>query len=195
MKAAKKEYISRNSKKVRISDFKLEPYDAENRVFLITSAYGDIVLPVPRENNEARNFAASWKDVHVENAEFDIAGDDMVIRTIDFVTRTGNVYHYSDANEARYSQADIAMQFDKIDYSNLGGSGSRKQVQVEKNAVKVGSSDVDINTSTPLNLAVDKSKEKVTSGFPFSRRTNFRLPFFTSCLSISSLYVCFVMAL
>ena len=152
MKAAKKEYLSRNSKKVRISDFKLEPYDAENRVFLITSAYGDIVLPVPRENNEARNFAASWKDVHVENAEFDIAGDDMVIRTIDFVTRTGNVYHYSDANEARYSQADIAMQFDKIDYSNLGGSGSRKQVQVEKNAVKVGSSDVDINIPTTKSV-------------------------------------------
>lgn len=159
MKAAKKEYLSRNSKKVRISDFKLEPYDAENRVFLITSAYGDIVLPVPRENNEARNFASTWKDVHVENAEFDIAGDDMVIRTIDFVTRTGNVYHYSDANDARYSQADIAMQFDKIDYSNLGGSGSRKQVQVEKSAVKVGSSDVDIN------IPITKSVKSHTFAF------------------------------
>ena len=152
MKAAKKEYISRNSKKVRISDFNLEPYDAENRVFLITSSYGDIVLPVPRENNEARNFASTWKDVHVENAEFDIAGDDMVIRAIDFVTRTGNVYHYSDANSARYSQAEIAMQFGSIDYSNLGSSGGRKQVQVEKNAVKVGSSDVDINIPTTKSV-------------------------------------------
>lgn len=152
MKAAKKEYISRNSKKVRISDFKLEPYDAENRVFLISSTYGDIVLPVPRENNEARNFANTWKDVHVENAEFDIAGDDLVIRTIDFVTRTGNVYHYSDANDARYSQAEIAMQFGSIDYSNLSGSGSRKQVEVEKNEVKVGSSDVDINIPTTKSV-------------------------------------------
>ena len=146
MKDAKKEYIARNAKKVRISDFKLQPYDAENRVFLIESTYGDIVLPVPRENNEARNFANTWKDVHVENANFDIAGDEMVIRTIDFVTRTGNVYHYSDANEARYSQAEIAMQFDKIDYSGLdSGSDKRSKVQVEKNNVTVGNSDVDIN--------------------------------------------------
>ncbi len=149
MAAAKKEYISRNTKKVRISDFKLQPYDAENRVFLINSPYGDLVLPVPRENNEARNFANTWKDTHVENAEFDIAGDDMVIRTIDFVTRTGNVYHYSDQDERKYSQAQIAMQFDKIDYSGLGtGGGKRQNVQVETNNVTVGISDVDINIPT-----------------------------------------------
>ena len=146
---AKKEYISRNTKKVRISDFTLQPYDAENRVFLIESKYGDIVLPVPRENNEARNFANTWKDAHVENAEFDIAGDDMVIRKIDFVTRTGNVYHYSDTNELKYSQAEITMQFNDINYAALGSSGKGKRdVQVEKSNVTVGNSDVDINIPT-----------------------------------------------
>ena len=154
MKEAKKEYINRNAKKVRLSDFKLQPYDAENRVFLIESTYGDIVLPVPRENNEARNFASSWKDVHVENAEFDIAGDDMVIRSIDFVTRTGNVYHYSDADERKYSQAEITMQFGAIDYSGLGSSSGKgkKDVQVEKRDITVGNSDVDINIPTTKSV-------------------------------------------
>ncbi len=153
MQQAKKEYLARNSKKVRISDFKLQPYDAENRVFLIESAYGDIVLPVPRENDEARNFANTWKDVHVENPEFDIAGDDMVIRKIDFVTRSGNVYHYSDSDDRKYSQAEITMQFGAIDYTGLAGSGKgKKDVQVEKSNVTVGNSDVDINI--PVSKAV-----------------------------------------
>ena len=148
MKAAKNEYINRNGKKLRISDFKLQPYDAENNVFLIQSKYGDLLLPVPRENNEARNFANTWRDVHVENPEFDIADDDLVIRRIDFVTRTGNVYHYNDADERRYTQTEIAMQFDKIDYSNLGDTNKRKTVQVQTDNITVGSSDVDINIPT-----------------------------------------------
>ena len=146
MTEAKKLYIAKQEKKIRISDFTLQPYDAENRVFLIQSKYGDIVLPVPRENNEARNFSNTWKEVHIEHPEFDIAGDQMVIRSADFVTRNGIVYHYSDKDEMKYSQAQIAMQFDDIDYSKLGGtSGQRNKVKVEKNTVTVGSSDVDIN--------------------------------------------------
>lgn len=157
MAEAKKQYIAKQEKKIRISDFTLQPYDAENRVFLIQSRYGDIVLPVPRENNEARNFSNTWKEVHIENPEFDIAGDQMVIRSADFVTRNGIVYHYSDKDEMKYSQAQIAMQFDEIDYSKLGSSaGQRNKVKVEKNTVTVGSSDVDINI--PVNKATHTDK-------------------------------------
>jgi tetratricopeptide (TPR) repeat protein len=157
MEEAKKQYIAKQEKKIRISDFILQPYDAENRVFLIQSKYGDIVLPVPRENNEARNFANTWKEVHIEHPEFDIAGDQMVIRSADFVTRNGIVYHYSDQDEMKYSQAQIAMQFDEIDYSKLGGSaGQRNKVKVEKNTVTVGSSDVDINI--PVNKVTHNDK-------------------------------------
>lgn len=155
---AKKEYINRNSKKVRISDFQLQPYDAENKVFLIQSAYGDIILPVPRENNEARNFANGWKTVTVENAQYDIADENMVIRAIDFVTQTGIVYHYSDTDERKYSRTEINMQFDAIDYTELGNDKKtiKNNVKVEKHAVTVGSSDVDINIPTTKSVHNNK---------------------------------------
>lgn len=150
---AKNKYIAGQKKQIRINDFKLQPYDAENRVFLIQSPYGDLVLPVPRENNEARDLAASWKDVRIENPEFDIASEDMVIREADFVTRSGKVYHYSDADDARYSQIEIMLQFDDIDYSGLGGNtNKRNNVHVQKNTVVVGNSDVDINIPTIKNV-------------------------------------------
>lgn len=146
MQEAKIKYIANQKKQLQISDFKLQPYDAENRVFLIHSPYGDMVLPVPRENNEARDLAANWTNVSIENPQFDIANDEMVIRYADFVTRSGRRYHYSDDNEARYSQTEVALQFADIDYSGLGDNGGkRNKVQVQKNAVTVGSSDVDIN--------------------------------------------------
>lgn len=146
MEEAKQKYIAQNSKKIRINDFQLQPYDAENRVFLIKSAYGDIVLPVPRENNEARNFANAWKSVRVENPKMDIAGDEMVIRSVDFVTHNGIVYSYSDKDERKYAQTQINMQFDDIDYASLSGGNSKKnKVKVEKNTISVGASDVDIN--------------------------------------------------
>lgn len=146
MEEAKQKYIAQNTKKIRINDFQLQPYDAENRVFLIKSEYGDIVLPVPRENNEARNFANAWKSVRVENPKMDIAGDEMVIRSVDFVTHNGIVYSYSDKDERKYAQTQINMQFDDIDYASLsGGNGKKNKVKVEKNTISVGASDVDIN--------------------------------------------------
>lgn len=156
MKEAKREYIARHAKKVRISDFELQPYDAENRVFLIESAYGSIVLPVPRENDEARNFAKGWKDVRVENPEFDIAGDEMVIRSADFVTRAGTTYHYSDMDERKYSQTEINMQFGDVNLADMESGAKKRNVNVQKNTVTVGNSDVDINI--PVNKNVHNNR-------------------------------------
>ena len=148
MKEAKRRFLAKHEKKIRPSDFELMPYDAENKVFLLRSSYGDVVLPVPRENNEARSFAASWKEVLISNPIFDVAGDEVVIRSIDFVTPKGNVYNYTNNDNATYTQTEIAMQFDQIDYSQLGGgagSAKKNNVKIEKNNVVVGNSDVDIN--------------------------------------------------
>lgn len=155
MDEAKKMYVSKYEKSLRLSDFSLQPYDAENRVFLINSRYGDIVLPVPRENDEARLFAANWKSLKMKNPTLDIANNELIVRSIDFVTNSGKTYHYSDQDIAKYEQTQINLQFDKIDYSALattGGSGSRK-VTIQKNNVTVGSSDVDINI--PENKATN----------------------------------------
>lgn len=161
MGQAKQAYVSKYEKTLRQSDFSLQPYDAENKVFLINSRYGDIVLPVPRENDEARLFAVNWASVKMTNPHLDIANNELIVRSIDFVTHSGKTYHYSDQDIAKYEQTQINLQFDKIDYSALAsveGSGSRK-VTVQKNSVTVGSSDVDIN--------IPENKETNTNTFAF----------------------------
>src|SRR5574344_69757 len=59
-KSAEQNYISRYAAGVTYSDMQLLPYDAENQAFLIHSRYGDMVLPVPREKNEAKIFESNW---------------------------------------------------------------------------------------------------------------------------------------
>lgn len=147
MAEARRAYVDKYERQIRRSDFTLQPYDAENGVFLINSRYGDIVLPVPRDKDQARNFAGDWMNVTIEHPTMDIAGNDLVIRSIDFVTRQGNVYHYSDQDEAKYSQADVNLQFKDIDYAGLGGSAGsgRQKVEVRKQSVTVGESDVDVS--------------------------------------------------
>lgn len=155
MSEAKQEYLAKYQKQVRRSDFSLQPYDAENGVFLINSKYGDIILPVAREDNEARQFASNWMSVRIENPVLDIAGDELIIRSMDFVAPNGKAYRYSDQDEAKYTQADIKLQFNDIDYASLGGSsngGSRQKVNVQKQKVTVGESDIDVGIPETKNV-------------------------------------------
>lgn len=163
MAEAKEEYVSKFASQIRKSDFSLQPYDAENRVFLIKSPYGDIVLPVPRENDEARMFASEWNTVTTSNEKLDIANNELVFRSVDFVTRKGKIYHYSDENMSRYEQVDINLQFDKIDYASIAessaGGQKKHQVDVQKSSVTLGNSDVDIN------IPENKSNNEKTFAF------------------------------
>lgn len=145
---AKQEYIAKYKKQVRRSDFSLNPndYDAENNAFLINSQYGEIILTVPREQNQAREFANGWNRVIINNPVLDLAGNDLVVRSIDFVTADGKTYHYSDENEAKFVQVDINLQFDDVDWSEFNKSDNNHQkVNIEKRKLTVGESDVDIN--------------------------------------------------
>lgn len=155
MSVAKQEYLAKYQKQVRRSDFSLQPYDAENGVFLINSKYGDIILPVARENNEARQFASNWMSVRIENPVLDIAGDELIIRSMNFVAPNGKAYSYSDKDEAKYTQADIKLQFNDIDYAGLGnvtnGEG-RQKVNVQKQKVIVGESDIDVGIPETKNV-------------------------------------------
>lgn len=155
MSEAKQEYLAKYQKQVRRSDFSLQPYDAENGVFLINSKYGDIILPVAREDNEARQFASNWMSVRIENPVLDIAGDELIIRSMDFVAPNGKAYRYSDQDEAKYTQADIKLQFNEIDYAGLGSAsngGGRQKVNVQKQKVTVGESDIDVGIPETKNV-------------------------------------------
>ena len=154
MEEAKRRYLEQYEKKISREDFELMPYDAENKVFLIRSNYGDVVLPVPRENNEARNFAKNWDKVLITTPVCDIAGknDEIIIRSIEFVTSDGKSYRYSNNDEATYLMTEIAMQFDNIDYSQFEKNANQKNnVKIEKSNVVVGNSDVDINIPVAKN--------------------------------------------
>lgn len=148
LKQAETDYIKTYTQHIRFDDMLLKPYDAENRVFLVESKYGELIIPVPRENNEAKIFESSWNGMQFKNPKFYINNDKLTLSSLTFVTPTGNTYRF-DGNEAlNYTETVVDVNFDPIDSGffaqgngHSSGSSSRKQ----KKEVHVGSSDVDMN--------------------------------------------------
>ena len=141
------EYVQRFSYKLDISDLQLKPYDADNQSFLIGSPYGDIVLPVPRTDNEARDFAENWSGMKVYNQNFVIVNHKLALSELTFATPLGKVYQYDNSKALAYSQTQIDANFrDLVDYSMLVNSddNSNKTV-ITQQEIAVGVPDVDIN--------------------------------------------------
>lgn len=140
------EYVQRFAKQMDIQDLKIKPYDAENQSFLIESPYGDIVLPVPRSNNEARDFAENWSSVKVYNQNFVISNRKLALAGLTFSTPAGKVYTYSNQKALAYNETEVAANFAEIDYGMLANSsGSENKTKIGKKEVVVGVSDVDVN--------------------------------------------------
>lgn len=146
LKEAENSYIRLYARDVRIADFKLCPYDAEHEVFLAESEYGDVLIPVPRANNEARIFESSWSGIQCINPQYVIADDKIVLRALTFVTPMGNSYRYDDNGAVDYTQTEVDIQFADIDYNSIGGDRnySRKK-PARKEKITIGASDVDKN--------------------------------------------------
>ena len=143
------EYVQRFAKNMTVADMKIMPYDAENQSFLIESPYGNIVLKVPRTDNEARMFAENWASVKVYNQKFVIADKKLALASLTFSTPTGKLYEYNNQQVLAYNQTEVAANFAPIDYGMLANSeGSRSKVTVSKSEVVVGLSDVDVNIPT-----------------------------------------------
>lgn len=141
------EYVQRFSYKLDISDLQLKPYDADNQSFLIGSPYGDIVLPVPRTDNEARDFAENWSGIKVYNQNFVILNHKLALSELTFATPLGKVYQYDNSKALAYSQTQIDANFrDLVDYSMLVNSddNSNKTV-ITQQEIAIGIPDVDIN--------------------------------------------------
>lgn len=140
------EYVQRFAKQMGIHDLKIKPYDAENQSFLIETPYGDIVLPVPRGNNEARDFAENWNSVKVYNQNFVISNRKLALAGLTFSTPTGKVYTYNNQKALAYNETEVAANFAEIDYGMLANSkGSENKAKIGKKEVVVGVSDVDVN--------------------------------------------------
>lgn len=140
------EYVQRFAKQMGVQDLKIKPYDAENQSFLIESPYGDIVLNVPRSNNEARDFADNWNNVKVYNQNFVISNRKLALAGLTFSTPAGKIYTYSNQKALAYNETQINANFTEIDYSMLANSkGSENKTKIGKKEVVVGVSDVDVN--------------------------------------------------
>ena len=140
------EYVQRFAKQMGIQDLKIKPYDAENQSFLIETPYGDIVLPVPRGNNEARDFAENWSSVKVYNQNFVISNRKLALAGLTFSTPAGKLYTYNNQKALAYNETEVAANFAEIDYGMLANSkGSENKAKIGKKEVVVGVSDVDVN--------------------------------------------------
>lgn len=148
-KTAEADYIKTYTQRIRFNDMLLKPYDADNRVFLVESKYGELIVPVPRENNEAKVFESSWSGMQFKKPEFYINNDKLTLAGLTFVTPTGNSYRYDGDKNLNYVETVVDVSFDPIS-SDLFAQNSQKTSsgsRIKKQAVKIGniSSDVDKN--------------------------------------------------
>lgn len=152
------EYVQRFSYKMSIADMQLKPYDADHQSFLISSPYGDIVLPVPRTNNEARDFEGNWNEVAVSDQKFVIANKKLALAGVTFATPAGKTYVYSNQQALAYSdtQVDANFALDLVDYGKLENSeDSKSKTTISKQEVVIGVSDVDVNI--PVNRRANEN--------------------------------------
>lgn len=146
LKEAEAEYIKTYTADIRFTDMLLKPYDAENRVFLVESKYGELIVPVPREHNEAQVFESSWAGMQFKDPKFYINNDKLMLSSLTFVTPTGNTYRYDGDESLNYTETVVDMNFSDIDTSNLVAethSSNNPGVRRSKAMVSVGKSDVD----------------------------------------------------
>ena len=146
---AEEEYIDHYKGMVDFKSLELKPYDAENGVFLITSdVLGEMIVPVPRSNNEARLFQSSWNGMQFKDPKYFIADDRLALANLTFVTPTGKQYRYDNEAALNYTETSVEVNFSPIDNSMLAatehGGKSGKQT-VSRQSLSVGSSDVDVN--------------------------------------------------
>lgn len=146
LKQAEADYIKTYTAHIRFNDMLLKPYDAENRVFLVESKYGELIVPVPRENNEAQVFESSWAGMQFKDPKFYINNDKLMLSSLTFVTPTGNTYRYDGDESLNYTETVVDMNFGAIDTSNLVAethTSNNSGVKRNKATVSVGKSDVD----------------------------------------------------
>lgn len=145
-KKIEEKYVADYGNLIKLDNLRLEKYDAENGVFLITSPYiGNMLLPVPRTNDEARNFEAQWTSVKTENAKFCVANDKLALGQLTFKTADGKEYVYRIDASLTYRNQKINYNFDALDMNELAQGSGQKGGRIVNANVDIGKSDVDTN--------------------------------------------------
>lgn len=143
---AQQEYISKYEQKVNLRHLELKPYDADHQAFLVTSPeVGEMVVPVPRANNEARIFEANWNGMQFKDPQYFIDKDHLAIAKLTIITPSGKQYKYDNAAALNYTATNVEVHFDPINASMLASNENANKQQIGQQNVKLGSSDVDEN--------------------------------------------------
>lgn len=171
-KEAADKYMDEYSGRLRLNDLVLEPYDATNEVFRISSSYGPILLRVPIKNGEAETFKQNFKSIRFQNPRFFIDDDSVRIAEITFLTANGKKYDFNNAKAVNYSVPDIAIDFASIlaeqnKNVNKNRSGKNNEVYI------AATSDVDVDIpqgrkpqSNKLALVIANENYKNVSKVP-----------------------------
>ncbi len=145
---AENNYIAEYGSRISLDNLRLEKYDADNGVFLITSPdFGNMLLPVPRANNEARTFEQQWGTVKIENPQYCIANDKLALAQLSFRTNTGKRYTYNNEAQLTYNNTTIEYRFEEVDVDGLIANNNQPSsgATIVNNSVSVGKSDVDVD--------------------------------------------------
>jgi tetratricopeptide (TPR) repeat protein len=147
LKEAEANYINMYTQNVDFTDMQLKPYDAENRAFLIESKFGQLIVPVPRENREAKIFESSWNGIQFKDPKFCINNGRLALAGLTFVTPVGNSYRYDNKEALNYAETKVDIHFDPIDNQMFAQTGqtSSDATKIKSQEIQIGSSDVDVN--------------------------------------------------
>lgn len=151
MQVAQDNYINAFKRNINIKELTLKPYDAENEVFLVESEYGEMIVPVPRDKDQARMFQDGWSGMQIKSPKFYIntQNDRLEIASLTFVTPTGSEYYYDNKRDIDYTEVTVDLNFDSIDKAMIAAQASSQNSmqKSKKETVSIGkaSSDVDLN--------------------------------------------------
>ncbi|MDE6523237.1 MAG: caspase family protein [Muribaculaceae bacterium] len=111
---AEKEYLDKYAFSFVPRDLELQPYDATNETYLITTPYGDATIKVPLKNKEAEMFKSAWtnNNVEIRAPRYMIDNDKLAIASITFKTANGKSYSYDSSKASTYQTPDVKINLD-----------------------------------------------------------------------------------
>ena len=143
-----KEFKKQYAQSIDFGEIKLNPYDADNECFLLSSSQlGEFVVPVPRADAPA--FKQSFSSLKFRNSDFFIKDDNFVLSHIDIVDANSKIFRFDSKTKATYASTKIDYKFTEIEVDVEDKTASNSNIQKSTNKITVGKSEVDVDI--PVN--------------------------------------------
>ena len=144
---AEKEYLDKYAFSFVPRDLELQPYDATNETYLITTPYGEATIKVPLKNKEAEMFKSAWSNNNVEirAPRYMIDNDKLAIASITFKTASGKSYSYDSSKAASYQVPDVRINLDTY----LKQTSTAQATSSKSNNAKILAKTSDVDKDIP----------------------------------------------